>query len=72
MMASGTLMPNGAFGNSTGIFSEQSISVPTGTSKQVSFTFTAADDLEEGQYTLMLGAGNGEVSYMKAVKVNII
>ena len=72
MMASGTLMPNGAFGNSTGIFSEQSISVPTGTSKQVSFTFTAADDLEEGQYTLMLGAGNGEVSYLKAVKVNII
>jgi hypothetical protein len=71
MMAAGTFMPNGAFGNSTGIFSEQSVSVPSGTTKEISFTFTAANDLEQGQYTMMLGAGNDEVSYMKAVKVNI-
>jgi virginiamycin B lyase len=71
MMAAGTFMPNGAFGNSTGIFSEQSVSVPSGTAKEISFTFTAANDLEQGQYTMMLGAGNDEVSYMKAVKVNI-
>jgi virginiamycin B lyase len=72
MMAAGTFMPNGALGNSTGIFSEQSVSVSSGSSKEISFTFTAADDLEQGQYTMMLGAGNNEVSYMKAVKVNII
>ena len=72
MMAAGTFMPNGALGNSTGIFSEQSISISSGDSKEVSFTFMAADDLEQRQYMMMLGAGNDEISYMKAVKVNII
>ena len=72
MMAAGTFMPNGALGNSTGIFSEESVSVPSGGSKEVSYTFTAADNLDQGQYMIMLGAGNDDVSYMKAVKVNII
>jgi virginiamycin B lyase len=72
MMAAGTFTPTGAFGNSTGIFSEQSVSVPSGNAKEISFTFTAADDLEQGQYIMMLGAGNDEVSYMKAVRVNIL
>lgn len=72
MMAAGTFTPTGALGNSTGIFSEQSVSVPSGSAKEISFTFTAADDLEQGQYIMMLGAGNDEVSYMKAVRVNIL
>ncbi|HYY39772.1 MAG TPA: hypothetical protein VE692_00840, partial [Nitrososphaera sp.] len=72
MVAAGTFMPNAALGNSTGIFSEESISIPSGGSKEVSYTFTPADDLRRGQYTIMLGAGNGDVSYMKAVKVNIL
>jgi virginiamycin B lyase len=72
MMAAGTFTPTGALGNSTGIFSEQSVSVPSGSAKEISFTFTAADDLEQGQYMMMLGAGNDEVSYMKAVRVNIV
>ena len=72
MMVAGTFMPNGALGNSTGIFSEESVSVPSGGSKEISYTFTAADNLEQGQYMIMLGAGNDDVSYMKAVKVNII
>jgi virginiamycin B lyase len=72
MMAAGTFTPTGALGNSTGIFSEQSVSVPSGNAKEISFTFTAADDLEQGQYIMMLGAGNDEVSYMKAVRVNIL
>jgi virginiamycin B lyase len=72
MMAAGTFTPTGALGNSTGIFSEQSVSVPSGSTKEISFTFTAADDLEQGQYIMMLGAGNDEVSYMKAVRVNIL
>jgi virginiamycin B lyase len=72
MMAAGTFMPNGALGNSTGIFSEESLSILSGSSKEVSYTFTAADNLEQGQYVLMLGAGNDEISYMKAVRVNIV
>lgn len=72
MMAAGTFTPTGALGNSTGIFSEQSVSVPSGSAKEISFTFTPADDLEQGQYIMMLGAGNDEVSYMKAVRVNIL
>ena len=72
MMAAATFTPNGALGNSTGIFSEQSVSASSGSSKEVSFTFTAADDLEQGQYMMMLGAGNEEVSYMKAVKINVV
>jgi len=72
MMAAGTFTPTGALGNSTGIFSEQSVSVPSGSAKEISFTFTAAEDLEQGQYIMMLGAGNDEISYMKAVRVNIL
>jgi virginiamycin B lyase len=72
MMAAGTFMPNGALGNSTGIFSEQSLSLTAGGSKEVSFTFTPATDLPQGQYVMMLGAGNDDVSSMKAVKVKII
>jgi virginiamycin B lyase len=72
MMAAGTFTPNGALGNSTGIFSEQSLSLTAGSSKGVSFTFTPATDLAQGQYIMMLGAGNDDVSSMKAVKVKII
>jgi virginiamycin B lyase len=72
MIAAGTFTPNGALGNSTGIFSEESISVSSGGSKEVSYTFTAADNLDRRQYMIMLGAGNDNLSYMKAVRVNIV
>ena len=72
MMAAGTFMPNAALGNSTGIFSEDSVSLSSGGSKEVSYTFTPADDLKQGQYMIMLGAGDDNVSYMKAVKLNIV
>jgi virginiamycin B lyase len=72
MIAAGTFTPNGALGNSTGIFSEESISVSSGGSKEVSYTFTAADNLDRRQYMIMLGAGNEDFSYMKAVRVNIV
>ncbi len=72
MMAAGTFTPTGALGNSTGIFSEESVSISSGSSKDVSYTFTAAHNLEQGQYIIMLGAGNDDVSYMKAIRVNII
>jgi virginiamycin B lyase len=72
MMAAGTFTSNGALGNSTGIFSEESVSLSSGGSKEVSYTFTAADNLDQGQYMIMLGAGNEDISYIKAVRVNII
>ena len=72
MIAAGTFTPNGALGNSTGIFSEESVSLSSGGSTEVSYTFTAADNLDQGQYMIMLGAGNDDVSYMKAVRINII
>jgi virginiamycin B lyase len=72
MMAAGTFTPNGALGNSTGIFSEDSVSLSSGGSKEVSYTFTAAENLDPGQYMIMIGAGNDDVSYIKAVRVNII
>jgi virginiamycin B lyase len=71
MIASGTFTPNGMLGNSTGIFSQDSVSL-SGGSKQISYTFTPAGDIEPGQYALMIGAENGEVSQLKAVKVNIV
>ena len=72
MISAGTLTPTGSLGNSTGIFSEESISLPSGNSKQVSFTFTPHQSLQAGRYTLMLGVGNEDVSYLKSVKVNVL
>jgi uncharacterized membrane protein len=71
MMAAGTFTPNGMLGNSSGIFSEESVSL-SGGSKQVSYTFTPAESLPAGQYVIMVGAGNDDVSVMKAVRVNIV
>jgi uncharacterized membrane protein len=71
MMAAGTFIPNGMFGNSTGIFSEDSVSV-SGGSKQVSLTFTPAEELAAGQYVIMVGAGNDDVSVLKSVRVNVV
>jgi uncharacterized membrane protein len=71
MAAAGTFSPNGMLGNSTGIFSEESVSISAG-SKAVSYTFTAAQDLAPGQYVIMIGAENDEVSQLKAVRVNVV
>ena len=71
MVSAGTFTTTGTLGNSTGIFSEESVSVSAGSSKQVSFTFTPDNGLKAGQYTIMLGAGNDDVSHLKAVRVNV-
>lgn len=73
MIASGTFTPGGDLGNSTGIFSEGSFSMPDlHAIKQVSFIFTSATNLKPGDYMLMLGAQNNEVAMLKAVKVHVI
>jgi virginiamycin B lyase len=71
MTAAGTFLPNGMLGNSTGIFSEETIAM-TGGSKQVSFTFTPDKNLAAGEYVIMVGAGNDDVSVLKAVRVNVV
>jgi virginiamycin B lyase len=71
MMAAATFTPTGNLGNSSALFSQESISM-SGGSKEVSYTFTPDKDLEVGQYVIMLGAGNDEVSLLKAIKVNIV
>ncbi len=71
MVASGTFTINGGLGNSTGIFSEQNVTIQPGGSKEVSFVFTPASDLAPGRYTLMLGAQDNEVSILKAVPISI-
>jgi virginiamycin B lyase len=73
MIASGTFTPGGDLGNSTGIFSQGSFSMPDAHAiKQVSFIFTSATNLKPGDYVLMLGAQNNEVAMLKAVKVHVI
>jgi virginiamycin B lyase len=72
MMASSTITPNGRLGNSTGIFSEESISISAGDTKEVSYTLTLAEGLAVGNQTVMVGAGNNEVTVLKAVTVNIV
>jgi virginiamycin B lyase len=71
MIASGTFTPTGDLGNSTGYFTEESISMDTGEEQDVSFTFTPSTDLKPGDYTLMIGAENDSISYLRAVKVRI-
>lgn len=72
MMAASTFTPTGQLGESVGIFSQEAISVDKGESKQVSYIFTPAESVEAGDYTIMIGAANDEVSILKAIKVNIV
>ena len=72
MIKSGTFTATGALGNSTGSFSEESFSIAPGKSKQISFIFTPSTDLKSGEYTLMVGAENNAISYLNAIKINII
>jgi virginiamycin B lyase len=71
MIAAATLTPTGDLGNSTGSFSEKSFSLSTGNTKQISYIFTPSSYLKAGVYTFMIGAENDDVSYLKAVRVNI-
>ncbi len=72
MMSSSTLTDTGQLGDSTGIFSEESVSLGTGESKVISYVFSPAESTQAGEQVLMIGAGNDEVSVLKAVRVNIL
>jgi virginiamycin B lyase len=74
MVASSTFTSSGDIGNSTGRFAEQPsfISIEGGEEHEVSFEFIPSADLKPGDYTLMIGAENDSISYLKVVKVEII
>jgi virginiamycin B lyase len=71
MIASGTFTSTGDLGNSTGYFSKESISMDAGEEKEISFTFTPSKELKQGDYTLMIGAENDSISYLRAIKIKI-
>jgi virginiamycin B lyase len=74
MIVSGTFTFSGDIGNSTGHFNEQPslISMKEGGEQEVLFEFTPSADLQPGDYTLMIGAENNSISYLKAIKIEII
>ena len=73
LVASGTFTSSGDIGNSTGYFEQpSSISMEEGEEQEVSFEFIPSTDLEPRDYTLMIGAENNSISYLRAVKIKII
>jgi virginiamycin B lyase len=71
MIASSTFTPTGNFGNSSYSFSQDSFPLNTGETKGITFLVTPSEDLENGDYTLMIGAENNELSYLQSIKVHL-
>ena len=71
MIASSTFTSTGNFGNSSSSFSQDSISLNSGETKNVTFLVTPSNELSNGDYTIMIGAENEEISYLNSIKVHI-
>ena len=71
MIASSTFTSAGNFGNSSMSFSQDSFSMNPGETKNVTFLVTPSDELANGDYTIMIGAENEEISYLNSIKVHI-
>jgi hypothetical protein len=72
MISSSSLTRNGELGNSTGSFSQDKFNLTAGDSKEVSYIFSPASNVKPGQYVLMLGADTGQLTVLKAIRMNII
>lgn len=72
MISSSSLTRNADLGNSTGSFSQDKFNLTAGDSKEVSYIFTPASNVKPGQYVLMLGADTGQLTVLKAARINII
>ena len=70
MIASSTFTSTGNFGNSSISFSQDSFSMNSGETKNVTFLVTPSDELANGDYTIMIGAENEEISYLNSIKVH--
>jgi virginiamycin B lyase len=71
MLAAGTFTTTGNLGNLSGLFSEDSISLDPGQTKQISLIITPTQELELGNYTLMVGAETSDASVLRAVPIRI-
>jgi virginiamycin B lyase len=70
-IASSSITPTGGFGNTSTSFSQESVMMTPGASKQVSFLITPSMDTKPGDYTMMIGVEDDQVSYMKAITLQI-
>jgi virginiamycin B lyase len=71
MIASSTFTSTGNFGNSSISFSQDSFSMDSGETKNVTLLVTPSDELANGDYTIMIGAENEEISFLNSIKVHI-
>jgi virginiamycin B lyase len=71
MIASSTFTNTGDIGNSSFSFSQESFPMNSGETKNVTFLLTPSEDLKNGEYTLMIGAENNEISYLHSIKVHL-
>lgn len=71
LVVAGTLTSTGGLGNTTAIFSQDTLYFDSPSSKKVSLTVTPAPEAPRGVHTLMIGVEYGDVTVNKAVRINI-
>ena len=71
MIASSTFTSTGNFGNSSISFSQDSFSMNPGETKKITLLVTPAEDLVSGEYTLMIGAENDDISYLNSISIHL-
>jgi uncharacterized membrane protein len=71
MLAAGSFTTTGNLGNLSGLFSENPIRLEPGQTKQVSLIVSPTQQLESGNYTLMVGAETSDASVLRAIQVTI-
>ena len=71
MLAAGSFTTTGNLGNVSGLFSENSVRLQPGQTKQISLIIAPTLEVESGNYTLMVGAETSDASVLRAVQVNI-
>jgi virginiamycin B lyase len=71
MLAAGSFTPTGNLGNLSGLFSENTVSLEPGETKQISLIVTPTEQLAAGNYTLMVGAETSDASVLRAIQVTI-
>jgi virginiamycin B lyase len=71
MLAAGSFTPTGNLGNLSGLFSENSVRLDPGQTKQISFIVTPTEQLAAGNYTLMVGAETSDASVLRAIQLTI-
>jgi virginiamycin B lyase len=71
MLAAGSFTTTGNLGNLSGLFSENSFRLEPGQTKQISLIITPTQELESGNYTLMVGAETSDVSALQAIPLRV-